>query len=58
MINQKANERFEKGRGAQFNPKNRFLKGEYVQEHAEGIDDWEQEERKTEYIYTTTAARW
>jgi DNA repair photolyase len=50
MINQKADERFEKGRGAQFNPKNKFLKGEYVQEHAEGIDDWEQEKRETEYI--------
>lgn len=51
MIIQHSNERFEKGRGAQFNPKNKFLKGEYVQEHVEGIDDWEQEERKTEYIY-------
>jgi len=51
MINQRANERFEKGRGAQFNPKNRFLKGEYIQEHVEAIDDWEQEDRKTEYIY-------
>ena len=50
MINQAATERFEKGRGAQFNPKNRFLKGEYVQEHVEGIDDWEQEKRNTEYI--------
>lgn len=50
MINQAANERFEKGRGAQYNPKNRFLKGAYVQEHAEGIDDWEQERRHTEYI--------
>jgi DNA repair photolyase len=51
MINQKANERFDKGRGAQYNPKNKFLKGEYVQEHVEGIDDWEQELRKTEFIY-------
>jgi len=50
MINQAATERFEKGRGAQFNPKNRFLKGEYVQEHVESIDDWEQEKRNTEYI--------
>jgi DNA repair photolyase len=50
VINQKANDRYEKGRGAQYNPKNRFLKGQYVQEHIEGIDDWEQEERKTEYI--------
>ncbi len=51
MINQVANDRFDKGRGAQYNPKNRFLKGEYVQEHVEAIDDWEQEERKTEYIF-------
>ncbi len=50
MINQKANERYEKGRGAQYNPKNRFLKGEYVQEHVEAIDDWEEEKRNTEYI--------
>src|ERR1700761_4671621 len=51
MINQKANERFEKGRGAQFNPKNRFLKGQYVQEHVEAVDDWEEENRQTQYIY-------
>ena len=51
MINQEANENFVKGRGAQFNPKNKFLKGSYVQEHVEGIDDWEQEERKTEYNF-------
>jgi DNA repair photolyase len=50
MINQQANDRHEKGRGAQYNPKNRFLKGEYVLEHLEGIDDWEQEKRNTEYI--------
>ena len=51
MINQEANDRFEKGRGAQFNPRNRFLKGEYLQEHVEGIDDWEQEKRETKYIF-------
>jgi len=51
MINQVANDRFEKGRGAQYNPKNKFLKGEYVTEFAEGIDDWEQEERQTKYIF-------
>ncbi len=50
MINQGADERFEKGRGAQFNPKNKFLKGEYLQEHTEGIDDWEREKINTEYI--------
>ena len=51
MVNQQANDRFDKGRGAQFNPKNRFLQGEYVQWHAEAIDDWETEPRKTEYIF-------
>ena len=51
MIIQHATEQSHRGRGAQFNPKNKFLKGEYVQEHSECIDDWEQEERKTEYIY-------
>lgn len=51
MISQSANERFDKGRGAQFNPKNRFLKGEYTVMHPEAIDDWEAEERKTEYIF-------
>lgn len=51
MINQKANHRFDKGRGAQFNPKNKYLTNEYVQEHVEGIDDWELEKRKTEYIF-------
>ncbi len=51
MINQQANHRFDKGRGAQFNPKNKFLVNEYVQEHPEAIDDWEAEKRETEYIY-------
>jgi DNA repair photolyase len=51
MINQEANDRFEKGRGAQFNPKNRFLAGEYLQMHPEAIDEWEAEPRKTEYIF-------
>lgn len=50
MIVQHSHDEFTRGRGAQFNPQNRFLKGAYVQEHVEGIDDWEQEERKTEYI--------
>ncbi len=42
---------FEKGRGAQFNPKNKFLKQEYVQEHIESVDIWEQEKKETEYIF-------
>lgn len=33
-------DRYLKGRGAQFNPKNRFLKNERVKEHIEAIDEW------------------
>lgn len=51
MIDQKANEFHHKGRAAQFNPQNKFMSAAYMQEFAEGIDDWEQEERKTTYIF-------
>jgi DNA repair photolyase len=40
-----------KGRGAQLNPHNRFLKNDYVKEHAEGIDDWEEADQKTSFIF-------
>jgi len=40
-----------KGRGAQFNPHNRFLENTYVKEHDEGIDDWEVENEKTTFIF-------
>jgi len=40
-----------KGRGAQVNPHNHFLKNDYVKEHAEGIDDWESEDEKTTFIF-------
>jgi DNA repair photolyase len=43
---------YHKGRGAQVNPHNKFLKGEYVQEHAEGIDEWWQKDQPTEIIET------
>ena len=39
-----------KGRGAQFNPKNRFLKNEIVKEHVEGIDDWIEPNVGTQYL--------
>ena len=51
MINQHADHRFDKGRGAQYNPKNRFLKGEHGSFFPEAIDDWEEAPRKTEYIF-------
>ncbi len=40
-----------KGRGAQFNPANRFLKSEYLQCQPEAIDEWEQTPRKTEFFF-------
>ena len=40
-----------KGRGAQLNPHNKFLKDVYVKEHDEGIDDWEETDRKTSFIF-------
>jgi len=38
------------GRGAQFNPQNRFLKNHEVQQHPEGIDDWEKAAAGTKYL--------
>lgn len=37
-----------KGRGAQVNPKNRYLAEEYAQEHPEGIDEWWQADVPTQ----------
>lgn len=39
-----------KGRGAQFNPHNAYLKNEYTKAFAEGIDDWEAENNKTVFL--------
>jgi DNA repair photolyase len=40
------------GRGAQFNPQNRFLKNAFVTEHIDGIDEEaEFRNRQTKYIY-------
>lgn len=41
-----------KGRGAQINPKNRYLPVEYARMHSEGIDEWWQPDTRTEYIDT------
>lgn len=43
-------ETYKKGRGAQINTRNRFLSGEVVKEHAEGIDDWGEESPATQFI--------
>ncbi len=39
-----------KGRGAQLNPRNKFLKNEHVKEHIEGIDDWTEKNQATQYL--------
>lgn len=39
-----------KGRGAQFNPKNRFLKNEKVRDQIESIDDWTEPNSATVYL--------
>ena len=39
-----------KGRGAQFNTKNKFLKNERVKEHIEAIDDWTEPNLETQYL--------
>lgn len=41
---------YHKGRGAQFNPHNRFERKDYVKQHDEGIDDWEDQPQKTTFI--------
>lgn len=50
MIKEEENQYF-KGRGAQFNPHNKFLKDAYVIEHNEGIDDWEESDHKTTFLF-------
>ena len=47
------NNQYLKGRGAQFNPKNRFLKNERVKEHIEAIDDWIEPNSETQYLEET-----
>ena len=43
-------ETYKKGRGAQFNTKNKFLKTEITREHVESIDEWIEPDIKTQYI--------
>jgi DNA repair photolyase len=41
---------YKKGRGAQFNTKNKFIRFESTREHVEGIDEWIEPDIKTQYI--------
>lgn len=51
IVEDKSTDSYIKGRGAQFNPHNRFQEISYVKEHVEGIDNWEVENQKTTFIY-------
>ncbi len=48
-MEEKVNE-YKKGRGAQFNTPNKFLKNQQVREHIEGIDDWTEPNEATQYF--------
>jgi DNA repair photolyase len=51
MENEKQSESlYKKGRGAQFNTRNKFLKHESTKEHVEAVDDWIEPAVKTQYI--------
>ena len=43
-------ENYFKGRGAQINPRNRFLKNEKIKDQIESIDDWTEPNPKTIYM--------
>jgi len=43
-----------KGRGAQINPHNHFHKNVYVKAFDEGIDDWEESDHKTSFIFESS----
>ncbi|NCI45383.1 PA0069 family radical SAM protein [Sediminibacterium soli] len=43
-------EQYLKGRGAQFNPKNRFLKNQRIRDQVESIDDWTEPNPATIYL--------
>jgi DNA repair photolyase len=45
-----ASDTYKKGRGAQYNTINKFLKNEIVKEHVEGIDEWIEPDIKTQYL--------
>src|ERR1043165_4948648 len=47
---QQAADQYVKGRCAQFNTRNKFLKNERVKEHIEGIDEWSEKNQATQYF--------
>lgn len=50
MDTEKTISTYKKGRGAQFNTKNKFLDQEVSREHVEGIDEWMEPDIRTQYL--------
>ncbi len=50
-MDESADKGYFKGRGAQINPHNKFVNNIYLKEHAEGIDEWEEADKKTSFIF-------
>ncbi|WP_276480613.1 PA0069 family radical SAM protein [Paraflavitalea pollutisoli] len=48
--NQEKPDQYFKGRGAQINTRNRFLRNEIVREHIESIDDWSEPNVATQFL--------
>ena len=53
MENDEKEEKYFKGRGSQVNTDNRFLKGTYVTEHIEGLDEPLLSDAKTQIFIET-----
>lgn len=49
-MGEKIDDPYLKGRGAQFNTTNRFLKNHHIKEHIEAIDDWTEANVETQYF--------
>lgn len=50
MDNQNQPADYKRGRGAQFNTHNKFIKNEITKEHIESIDDWTESKIETQFI--------
>jgi len=53
-VQQSETVQYHSGRGAQFNTKNKFIKHESTKENPEGIDTWDEETGRTQYIEQTS----
>lgn len=50
LQNEEQGNSYLKGRGAQINTKNKFLKNQQVKEHVEAIDEWVEKNEPTQYL--------